>query len=110
MLPRLVLPESVSAVPAVAAAWKLSVATVLPPASCTKQPKATPCAAKVTDTLPEVSAEPEPATGGDPNVTQKSLYPASGPLRALSITPEAWCVTVPDSSCPVMVTLLGVLS
>jgi hypothetical protein len=70
MLPRLVLLETVSAVPAVDAAWKLSVATVLPAASCTKQPKATPCAAKVTETLPEESAVPDAATGGDPNVTQ----------------------------------------
>ena len=70
IVPRLVLPDSVSVVPVVEADWNESVATVLPLESCTKHPKATFCAAMVTDTLPEESAVLDAATGGDWNVTQ----------------------------------------
>jgi hypothetical protein len=70
MVPRLALPERVRALPVVDAALKLRVATVVPPESCTKQPKATPLAAMVTETSPAASAVPEAAVAGDPNVTQ----------------------------------------
>jgi hypothetical protein len=70
MVPRLASAESVRALPVVDDALKFKVATVVPAGSCTKQPKATPLAARVTATLPAVSAVPEAAVAGVPKVTQ----------------------------------------